>query len=341
MQTLNFPPADWQTSLKNLVTDPEELLELLKLDPNLLPAAQRACELFPLRVPREFVARMQKGNPQDPLLMQVLPLAAEFDEKPGFVEDPLQEADARPVAGVVHKYRDRVLLILSGACAINCRYCFRRHFPYAENQISGIAREQALGYIKDQHDLREVILSGGDPLVTADKRLLGLIDDLEKIPQLERLRIHTRLPVVVPSRITASLADRLGHSRLDVVMVLHINHAQEISPELIESCRLLKQQGVTLLNQAVLLKGVNDQANIQVELSRELFKAGILPYYLFLFDPVRGASHFDIPQDKAIKIAAQMQIELPGYLMPRLAKEIPGRASKTLILPDTDASGTF
>lgn len=341
MHALIFPAVDWQTSLKNLVTDPAELLSILKLDLKLLPAAEAASELFPLRVPREFVARMEPGNPKDPLLLQVLPLEAEFHERAGFTDDPLQEAQARPVPGVVHKYRDRILLILSGACAINCRYCFRRHFPYAENQISGSAKAEALSYIKQTPDLKEVILSGGDPLVTSDKRLFSLIDELEQIPQLERLRIHTRLPVVVPSRITSALAERLKNSRLDIVMVLHINHPQEISPALNDACQLLRESGVHLLNQAVLLKAVNDQVQIQVDLSRALFKAGILPYYLFLFDPVRGASHFDIPQQQAQLIAAHMQAELPGYLMPRLAKEIPGRASKTLILPDPNALGTY
>ncbi|HSG04486.1 MAG TPA: EF-P beta-lysylation protein EpmB [Marinobacterium sp.] len=334
MQALNFPPQDWQLSLKHLVTEPAQLFDLLQLPSELLPAAERAAKLFPLRVPREFIALMQPGNINDPLLRQVLPLEQEFDESPGFVEDPLSEAAARPVPGVVHKYKDRVLLILSGACAINCRYCFRRHFPYSDNQISGSSRLQALDYIRQDTHLREVILSGGDPLATPDGRLEALIQEVEEIPHIERLRIHTRLPVVIPSRVTDRLSNALGQSHLNTLMVLHINHPQEISMELSLACEHLRDAGVTLLNQAVLLRGINDRVEIQVELSRKLFKTGILPYYLYLFDPVKGASHFDIPEPEAQRIAALMQAELPGYLMPRLAKEIPARSSKTLILPN-------
>jgi len=334
MQALNFPPQNWQLSLKNLITDPKELFAILDLPKELLPAAERASTLFDLRVPREFVALMRKGDPKDPLLAQVLPLEQEFEERSGFIEDPLNEAASRPTAGVVHKYKDRVLLILSGACAINCRYCFRRHFPYSDNQISGPAREQALTYIRSNSDIKEVILSGGDPLVASDTRLEQLINDLAAIPHIERLRVHTRLPVVIPSRITDRLLEILGKTRLQTALVLHINHSREISTELEHACQQMRQAGVTLLNQAVILRNVNDQAAIQVELSRSLYRIGILPYYLFLFDPVKGASHFDIAESDAKTLAAQMQSELPGYLMPRLAKEIPNRPSKTLILPD-------
>lgn len=336
MQAVNFPPADWQMSLKSLVTDPAELLALLDLPAVHLDAAVRAAELFPLRVPREFIALMQPGNINDPLLKQVLPIDAEFIDKPGFITDPLEEASARPVPGVVHKYRDRLLLILSGACAINCRYCFRRHFPYADNRISGSATQVALEYIQAQSDLREVIFSGGDPLVTADARLKEIIGKISEIPHIERLRIHSRLPVVIPSRITEPLIQVLTKSRLQTALVLHINHPREISPELVDACERLRKAGVTLLNQAVILRDINDQLPTQVELSRALYRAGILPYYLFLFDPVKGASHFDIPEREARALAAKMQSELPGYLMPRLAREVPGEPSKTLLLPKND-----
>lgn len=336
MQAVNFPPADWQMSLKSLVTDPAELLALLNLPAVHLDAAVRAAELFSLRVPREFIALMQPGNINDPLLKQVLPIDAEFIDKPGFTTDPLEEASARPVPGVVHKYRDRLLLILSGACAINCRYCFRRHFPYADNRISGSATQVALEYIQAQSDLREVIFSGGDPLVTADARLEEIISKISEIPHIERLRIHSRLPVVIPSRITERLIRVLTQSRLQTALVLHINHPQEISPELVDACERLRKAGVTLLNQAVILRGINDKVPTQVELSRALYRAGILPYYLFLFDPVMGASHFDIPEKEAQTLAAKMQVELPGYLMPRLAREVPGEPSKTLLPPKND-----
>jgi len=332
MQALDFPPQDWQSSLKKLVTEPAELLQMLELPLEHLPAAERAAELFPLRVPREFVRLMSVSNIDDPLLRQVLPIGREFDNPPGYITDPLNEAAARPVAGVVHKYKDRVLLILSGACAINCRYCFRRHFPYSENRISGQSKTQALNYIREHTELREVIFSGGDPLVTSDSRLEELIEELSAIPHLERLRIHSRLPVVIPSRMTARLTNILQKCRLQTALVLHINHPQEISEELAAACTQLQRAGITLLNQAVILRSINDQLETQVSLSLSLYRAGILPYYLFLFDPVQGASHFDIPEDDARKLAAAMQVELPGYLMPRLAREIPGQASKTLIL---------
>jgi len=332
MQALNFPPADWQMSLKNLVNDPAELLALLNLSAEHLPAAERATKLFGLRVPREFVALMQPGDIDDPLLKQVLPIDAEFVDKPGYVADPLEESEARPVPGVVHKYQDRLLLILSGACAINCRYCFRRHFPYEENRISGSAKKRALDYIREHTELREVILSGGDPLVSSDARLEELISELSAIEHIERLRIHSRLPVVIPSRITERLVTILSNSGLQTALVLHINHPQEISVELTDACLRLRNAGITLLNQAVILRGVNDKTDVQVELSRALYRSAILPYYLFLFDPVKGASHFDLPEPQAQALAAQMQAQLPGYLMPRLAREIPGRPSKTLIL---------
>jgi EF-P beta-lysylation protein EpmB len=275
---------------------------------------------------------MEPGNPNDPLLKQILPIQHEFTQTPGFTEDPLNESEARPTPGVVHKYKDRALLIVSGACAINCRYCFRRHFPYSDNQLSGDQWNKALAYLSERKELREVIFSGGDPLVTSDKRFSKMVSDLEGIPHLERLRIHTRLPVVIPSRVTEQLNETLYRSRFDCVVVLHINHANEIDSSLSDAVTKLKQTGSTILNQAVLLKGINDNAEEQVRLSRALFSAGILPYYLFLFDPVAGASHFDIPIEQGKKIFTQMQRELPGYLVPRLAKEISGKSSKTLLI---------
>jgi L-lysine 2,3-aminomutase len=332
MQLLDITPNSWQDSLKSAITDPKALLERLSLPNELLEQAQAASQLFPLRVPLEFLSRMELGNPDDPLLKQVLPIGDEFIQTPGFTEDPLNESDARPTPGVVHKYKDRALLILSGACAINCRYCFRRHFPYSDNQLSGEHWQRALAYLKEHTELREVIFSGGDPLVTSDHRFSKMVADLEAIPHLERLRVHTRLPVVIPSRVTDQLNDTLHKSRFDCVVVLHINHANEIDQSLNNAVTKLKQSGATILNQAVLLKGVNDSADEQVRLSRALFSAGILPYYLFLFDPVAGASHFDIPIEQGKEIFTQMQRELPGYLVPRLAKEISGKTSKTLLI---------
>jgi EF-P beta-lysylation protein EpmB len=332
MHVLDITPIDWQDSLKRAITDPQTLLNRLSLSNELLEQAQAANRLFPLRVPLEFVKRMEPGNPDDPLLKQILPIQDEFIQAPGFTEDPLNESEARPTPGVVHKYKDRALLIVSGACAVNCRYCFRRHFPYSDNQLSGDHWQRALAYLNEHKELREVIFSGGDPLVTSDKRFAKMVSDLEAIPHLERLRIHTRLPVVIPSRVTEQLNDTLHRSRFDCVVVLHINHANEIDNSLRSAVTRLKQSGSTILNQAVLLKGVNDNAQEQIKLSQSLFSAGILPYYLFLFDPVAGASHFDIPIEQGKKIFAQMQGELPGYLVPRLAKEISGKTSKTLLI---------
>lgn len=332
MHLLDITPNSWQDSLKSAITDPKALLERLSLPNELLEQAQAASHLFPLRVPIEFLNRMEQGNPNDPLLKQVLPIREEFSQASGFTEDPLNESDARPTPGVVHKYRDRALLIVSGACAINCRYCFRRHFPYSDNQLSGENWQMALAYLEQHTELREVIFSGGDPLVTSDQRFSKMVADLEAIPHIERLRVHTRLPVVIPSRVTDQLNDTLHHSRFDCVVVLHINHANEIDQSLRDAVTKLKQSGSTILNQAVLLKGVNDSADVQVRLSRALFSAGILPYYLFLFDPVAGASHFDIPIERGKEIFTQMQRELPGYLVPRLAKEISGKTSKTLLI---------
>ena len=329
---LSLSNENWQHSLKTAMTDPEQLLAALSLPSHLLKDAQRASELFPLRVPHEFVSRMAKGDPQDPLLLQVLPIGAEHNEVQGFVTDPLQEASARPLPGIVHKYKDRVLLILSGACAINCRYCFRRHFPYADNQLGGKQWEEALNYLRQHTELREVVMSGGDPLVTTDARLARKISELEEIPHLERLRIHTRLPVVIPSRITTSLCESLSKTRFNTVVTLHINHANELDASVSKGVEQLRRGGVTVLNQAVVLKGINDQWQTQVALSRKLFKANILPYYLFAFDPVAGASHFDTSIEQIQRMYQEMQRELPGYLLPRLAQEIPGKTSKTLLI---------
>ena len=322
---------DWQHALRNAVTRPEELLQLLKLPNDLLPAAESAAELFGLRVPREFVSRIEVGNKNDPLLRQILPIHLEHVEVPGYSNDPLEEASASPVPGVVHKYKDRVLLITSGACAINCRYCFRRHYPYEDNQLGGTQWQNALQYIRGNTDLKEVIFSGGDPLVTSDTRLLKMLNDLESIEHLERVRFHTRFPVVIPARITEQFCQILANTKLNSVVVLHINHSNEINRDVGDSISKLKSAGATVLNQAVLLKGVNDTTNELANLSRKLFSHGALPYYLFLFDPVAGASHFDVGDEEGLAIYKELQAELPGYLLPKLAKEIHGRSSKTLI----------
>ncbi len=325
-------PSDlpvWQASLAQAITDPAELLNILGLDPALLPAAQVAAKLFPLRVPRGFVARMEHGNPDDPLLRQVLPLGAETLQTPGFVTDPVGDMASRIAPGVLHKYRGRALLISTGACGVHCRYCFRRHFPYGEDTASSQHWQSALAAIQQDTSIRELILSGGDPLSLNERRLRELSQGLLHIPHLKRLRIHTRQPVVLPERVDTELLHWLDSINLQKVMVLHINHPREISDEVIQACQALARHGVTLLNQSVLLKGVNNSATVLTELSETLFATGIQPYYLHLLDPVQGAGHFDVPVHEAQTIMNTLQAELPGFLVPKLVRELPGHASKT------------
>ncbi|MBA4503476.1 EF-P beta-lysylation protein EpmB [Marinobacterium marinum] len=327
------PELDWQSELRQAISDPAQLLDELELPPELLAGAQGGADAFALKVPRPYLQRIHKGDPDDPLLRQILPLQQELMSVPGFNTDPLAEAAANRSKGVIHKYTDRILLILSGACAINCRYCFRRHFPYGDNQLGGEQWQAALDYIRQHEQVSEIIFSGGDPLATPDRRLARMIADLETIPHLKRLRIHSRLPVVIPQRVTSELVQMLADSHLNCTLVLHINHPQEMDLTVRERLQPLRQAGVTLLNQAVLLKGINDSLAIQKALSETLFSDGILPYYLFVLDPVAGAAHFDISDDEACRLVGRLQTVLPGYLVPRLAREIPGRASKTLLTP--------
>ncbi len=319
----------WQHELACAITDPAELLRELGLSPELLPAARHAARLFPLRVPRGFVARMRHGDPDDPLLRQVLPLGAETVPVPGFVADPVGDLAARAAPGVLHKYQGRALLVATGACAIHCRYCFRRQFPYAEDQASRGGWSAALDYLRADGSIREVLLSGGDPLSLSDRRLAELTAGLEAIPHLVRLRIHSRQPVVLPSRVDAGLLALLERSRLQKVLVLHVNHANELDADVARALAALRGIGVTLFNQAVLLAGVNDDIEALAELSEALFGLGVIPYYLHLLDRVQGAAHFDVPEDRARALMARLRARLPGYLVPRLVREIAGQPSKT------------
>ncbi|MGR4067436.1 EF-P beta-lysylation protein EpmB [Billgrantia sp. C5P2] len=322
-------PSAWQTQLSQAIRDPRELCRRLGLDDAWLPGAERGHALFEVRVPEAFLARMRHGDPSDPLLRQVLPLVDEDETVPGYVSDPLAEAEHTPGPGLIHKYAGRVLLIASPACAVNCRYCFRRHFPYGDNSPSRTQWEQTLNILRQDTSIHEAILSGGDPLAASDRQLAWLVERLEAIPHLKRLRIHTRLPVVIPDRVDDALLGWLGATRLQQVVVLHVNHAQEIDEAVIDACARLKQAGVTLLNQSVLLRGVNDSVDALAELSERLFEAGVLPYYLHVLDPVAGAAHFDVPDAEARELVAGLREVLPGFLMPRLVREIPGEASKT------------
>ncbi|MCV2883579.1 EF-P beta-lysylation protein EpmB [Aestuariibacter sp. AA17] len=319
---------NWQKELALSFTAPEKLLHYLQLPVEEYRQDIHARKLFPMRVPRDFAARMEKGNPNDPLLRQVFPLKEEFAEPTGYTDDPLLEQN-NDQKGLLHKYLSRVLLIVRGGCAVNCRYCFRRHFPYADNSVNKQGWQEALTYIRKDNQINEVIFSGGDPLMAKDDFLAWLSKEVSSIPHIKRLRIHTRLPVVIPSRITTELIDWFSNNGLQNIMVLHINHANEIDSALIDKLLLLKQAGVTLLNQAVLLKGVNDSAESQIALSEALFAAGVLPYYLHVLDKVKGAAHFDVSDQHARDIMREMIKRQPGYLVPKLVREIADQPGKT------------
>jgi L-lysine 2,3-aminomutase len=326
------PRPLWQTELADLVRDPAELVRVLHLDSRLLPAARRAAEAFPLRVPRGFVARMRPGDPNDPLLRQVLPLDLELAPSTGFSDDAVGDAAALVGGGLLHKYRGRALLVTTGACAVHCRYCFRRHFPYDYANASADRWRGALRYLAGHGEISEVILSGGDPLTLSDRRLAELAAALADIPHLRRLRVHSRLPVVLPERVDPSLLDWLTGTRLRPVMVIHANHANELDEPVATAVMRLRDRHVPVLNQAVLLRGVNDDADALVALSERLFELGVTPYYLHLLDRVRGTAHFEVPEAEARALHAAMAARLPGYLLPRLVREVPGAPGKTPIL---------
>jgi EF-P beta-lysylation protein EpmB len=322
----------WQTELKRAISDPAELLRCLNLDNALLPAAQRAAQLFPLRVPEGFIARMKPGDVHDPLLRQVLPLDAECNAVPGFAADPVGDLNAMPVPGLLHKYHGRVLLIATGACAVHCRYCFRRHFPYGNAPALRDSGRAALAYIAADSSITEVILSGGDPLSLKDDRLKELLSRIEAIAHVQRLRIHTRLPVVLPSRVDDALLTWLQAGRLKKIVVIHANHANEIDRAVVGALDRLAKRGTTLLNQSVLLRGVNDSVGALCSLSESLFAAGVLPYYLHLLDKVQGAGHFEVSVQYAAKLVEAMNNQLAGYLVPRLVVEHAGASSKTPLI---------
>lgn len=329
------PPPPWQRTLAEAVTEPAELCALLGLPQSFHAGAARAARLFPLRVPRGFVARMQPNDPADPLLRQVLPMDAECDPRAGFSSDPLGELGLRGGDGVLQKYHGRALLIATGACGVHCRYCFRRHFPYAGENAAARHWAAALDRLRNDADIREVILSGGDPLTLADHKLGELAAALASIPHLERLRIHTRQPIVLPERVDEDLAAWLGPLALRKIVIVQCNHGNEIDAQVRAALQRLADCDATLLNQSVLLRGVNDSIGALVDLSEALFAAGVLPYYLHLLDPVQGAAHFEVPEKTACELMRGVAARLPGYLVPRLAREEPGRPAKT-VLPVTN-----
>jgi EF-P beta-lysylation protein EpmB len=322
-------PPRWQQLWREAVTDPTELLALLGLSHRageLLPAGDTG---FTLRVPRGFVARMRAGDAADPLLLQVLPAAAELGEVPGFTRDAVGDLAARAAHGVLHKYDGRALLIATGSCAVHCRYCFRRHFSYADDTAAANRWSAALDYLRGDTSIRELILSGGDPLSLSTGKLAELTDALRAIPHIRRLRIHTRLPIVLPERVDAEFSAWLADLPLQKLVVLHANHGNEIDSDVAGACARLREAGASLLNQSVLLRDVNDGVTALVELSEKLMGAGVLPYYLHQLDRVQGAAHFAVDDARARALLEAMRTRLPGYLVPRLVREIAGEAAKT------------
>jgi L-lysine 2,3-aminomutase len=312
----------WQWHLQHAIRDTNELAKALGIH------IDKVDSQFPLLVPLPFLDRMAHGDATDPLLLQVLPQQQENLTIPGFVDDPLQELGHTMGSGIVHKYQGRILLITTGSCAINCRYCFRRHFPYDALKLTSEDWRDVASYLEKDQSIREVILSGGDPLVMPDRRLGALAARLDRLDQVTHLRIHTRMPVVIPQRVDAALLDWITQTRLQVVMVLHSNHAAELDDSVHRAVTMLREAGVTLLNQSVLLKSINDSVDDLCDLSWRLSEIGVAPYYLHQLDKVAGAAHFDLASTHALQLIEEMRARMPGYLIPRLVTEIPGETSK-------------
>lgn len=328
IQPAALQPPRWQQAWREAVRDPAELLSLLGLDGLADQVSAEATAQFPLRVPRGFIARMRHGDPDDPLLRQVLPLDDEMRPVPGFALDAVGDSTARAGTGVIQKYQGRSLLVATGSCAVHCRYCFRRHFPYAEETAARDGWREAVALIRADASIDEVLLSGGDPLSLATSKLAELTDALAGIPHLKRLRIHSRLPVVLPERVDDALVDWLAALPWPVAFVIHANHANEFDASVDAALSRLRQAGVQLLNQAVLLRGVNDSVDALADLSERCFAAGVLPYYLHQLDRVAGVAHFEIGDAQALALHAALAARLSGYLVPRLVREVPGDTGK-------------
>lgn len=328
-----FPVRDWHSALAEAIRSPDELIRRLGLPETLLEPARRAAELFPLLVPESYLDRMRHGDPDDPLLAQVLPLGLEEAAVPGFGIDPVGDSAARRAPGLLHKYQGRVLLVTTGACAVHCRYCFRRHYPYSDEPRRLSDWDQAYEVIASDPSVHEVIFSGGDPLMLTDGRLAQLVGRVGEIPHVARLRIHTRLPIVLPERVTSEFLAILQESRPTPIVVVHANHARELVDTCAEALRRLVRGGVTVLNQSVLLRGVNDSVEAQFELAESLVDLGVIPYYLHQLDRVAGAAHFEVAEETGRKIIAELRRRLPGYAVPRYVRETAGGEFKELIAP--------
>ncbi len=323
-----YSAKTWQQQLAQAIRDPEVLLKRLNLTELMNSQRVEATRDFPLLVPESYLQRMRPGDADDPLLRQVLPDGAELQESPLFSKDAVGDRNSLLAPGLLQKYSGRALLITLGQCAVHCRYCFRRHFPYTEQPRQLQEWKTTLQTLQQQTDVEEIILSGGDPLVLGDTRLAELLADLEQIPQLKRIRVHTRLPIVLPARVTPDLLNLFIRNRLQPIFVVHANHPAEIVGECADSLRQLVQAGIPTLNQAVLLRGVNDSVETQTELCSRLINLGVLPYYLHQLDRVQGAAHFETPPETGLSIIRALKQRLPGYAVPRFVQEIPGQPSK-------------
>ena len=323
--------SNWHQSLANAIRKPAELLTELGLELLADRFSEDAASQFPLLVPRSFLARMTAGDPDDPLLRQVLPLEDELRQVAGFVADAVSDASFRTASGLLHKYHGRALMIAAGSCAVNCRYCFRRHYPYGDEPRRLDDWEPALEQLRADSSISELLLSGGDPLMLTDARLGQLIERLEAITHLKRLRIHSRLPIVLPDRVTDALLELLTQSRLTPIVVVHSNHAAEVVADCEAALRRLVQAGITVLNQAVLLRGVNDSVDALADLSESLINTGVIPYYLHQLDRVAGTAHFEVDPAVGRRLIAELRTRLPGYAVPRYVQEIPGEPHKTII----------
>ena len=323
-----FDTTPWQSALNEAIRDPAELCRLLGLDPALALDAEQAAKGFSLLVPRPYLARIRPGDPTDPLLLQVLPRATETIATAGYRTDPLGEVDALRGPGLLRKYQGRTLMVTSGACAVHCRFCFRRHFPYRETSSGGSAFPSALQEIAADRSIREVVLSGGDPLILSDRELAELAEKLAQIPHLRRLRVHSRMPVMIPQRVTDELLSLLRGGRLSTMVVVHVNHPAEIDAAVTTAFGRLIDAGVPVLGQSVLLRGVNDRADVLDALCQRLIDLRVIPYYLHQLDAVAGAAHFEVPVAAGVALIEELRARLPGYGVPRYVRETPGGASK-------------
>lgn len=319
----------WQKVLQENTLKAEELFEYLCLDQASL---QHINHKFPIKTTKNYASRIKKNDIHDPLLKQILPNENILAAVPGYSDDPLNEKNAIKVPGLLHKYHGRVLVTVTGACAIHCQYCFRQHYPYEGNTPSRAGWKNIVNYISENPSISEVIYSGGDPLMAKDSLLAELTEQLVKIKHLKRLRIHTRLPVVLPQRICDEFFDWMDPLSLQKVMVLHINHPNEIDNELIDAVQKLSAHKITVLNQSVLLRGVNDSAETLAELSEKLFSCGVMPYYLHMLDKVHGAEDFEVDEKEALSIFEELRKKVSGFLLPRLVREVAGELSKVAML---------